>query len=110
MSQVIPLTASHGRPAVAIDDAVAVRTDTVHVIFTTPRETLVAVRVAAALGHSLAVPLTLVHFRAVPYPLAVERPAGVSPIETEAFAEALRREGIDVRVRVCLCRNERRAR
>jgi|ERR1051325_3553595 hypothetical protein len=109
MPQTISLTAPHA-PAVAADHSAAVRTDTVHVVFTTPRETLAAMRVAAALGHSLKVPLTLVHFRTVPYPLTVKQPAGISPVETEAFVAALRREGIDVRVRVCLCRDERRTR
>ncbi len=108
MPPVIPLTLPDRRPAVAVDTAI--RTDTVHVLFTTPRETLAAARVAAALGRALQVPLTLVHVRAVPYPLAVDRPAGISPVETEAFAETLRREGIDARVRVCLCRNQRRTR
>ena len=52
MPPVIPLTISQRRPAVAVDDAAAVRTDTVHVVFTTPRETLAAVRVAAVISYS----------------------------------------------------------
>ena len=87
---------------------VPVRTDAVNVVFTTPEETLAAVRVASALGKALAVPVTLIHFRAVPYPLSVDAPPGISPAETDAFVERLRSEGIDVRVRVYLCRSEGR--
>lgn len=89
-------------------DAPVVRTDAVHVVFTTPAETLAAVRVAAALGRRLGAPLRVIQFRAVPYPLAVDEPAGVSPVETETFVEKLKAEGIDVRVRVYLCRSDAR--
>jgi hypothetical protein len=85
-----------------------VRTDAVHIVFTTPEETLEAVRVASALGRAMAVPLTLDHFCPVPYPLAVDEPVGVSPAETEAFLRRVRSEGIDVRVRVHLCRDRER--
>jgi hypothetical protein len=88
--------------------APVVRTDTVNVVFTTAEETLAAVRVAAAIGKALAVPLTLIHFRAVPYSLSLDAPAGVSPVEPDAFVERVRSEGIDVRVRVYLCRREER--
>jgi hypothetical protein len=84
-----------------------IQTDSVHIVFTTIEDTLAAVRVAAELGKSMAVPLTLIHFRAVPYPLSVDAPAGLSPVETDAFTERLRAEGIEVRVRVYVCRHER---
>jgi hypothetical protein len=89
-------------------DVPLIRTDSVYIVFTTIDETLAAVRVAAELGKTMGVPLSLIHFRAVPYPLSVEAPAGLSPVETEAFMDRLRAEGIDVQVRVYLCRNERR--
>jgi hypothetical protein len=90
-------------------DAPAIRTDAVYVIFTTIDETLAAVRVADILGRAMTVPLTLIHFRAVPYPLSVDAPAGLSPVETDAFVGQLETEGFEVRVRAYLCRDERRA-
>jgi hypothetical protein len=111
MSEIIPLVSAIeqrvGRQAEA--EASLIRTDSVYIVFTTIDETLAAVRVAAELGKAMAVPLTLIHFRAIPYPLSVDAPAGLSPVETDAFVERVRTEGIDVRVRVYLCRNERRA-
>ncbi len=87
----------------------AIRTSEVYVVFTSVGDTLGAVRFAHELAQALGVALTLIHFRSVPYPLDVEAPAGISPAETETFIERLRAEGIDIRVRVYLCRNERRA-
>src|SRR6266852_5055534 len=81
-------------------DASAIRTDAVYVVFTTIDETLAAVRVADILGKVMTVPLTLIHFRAVPYPLSVDAPAGLSPVETDAFVGRLQAESFDVRVRV----------
>jgi hypothetical protein len=83
-----------------------VRLDGIYVVFTTFQHTLEAVRVASALAESVAAPLTVVHFRAVPYPLSVDAPAGVSPAETDEFVDRVRAEGIDVKIRVYLCRNE----
>ena len=82
-----------------------VRTESVNVLFTKPDETLEAVRVASVIGRAMAVPLTVTHLRAVPYPLTLEAPTGLSPAETDAFVERVRAEGIDVRVRVYLCRD-----
>jgi hypothetical protein len=111
MSEIIPLASTIvqqvGRPADA--HAPLIRTDSVYIIFTTIDETLAAVRVAAELGTAMAVPLTVIHFRAIPYPLSVDAPAGLSPVETDAFVERLRVERIAVRVRVYLCRSERQA-
>src|SRR5262245_44082328 len=56
----------------------------------------------------MSVPLTLIHLRTVPYVLSVDAPTGLSPVETDGFMKRLREEGIDVRVRVYLCRDERR--
>ena len=85
----------------------AVRTDAVYVLFTSIDDTMDAVRVADGLARAMDVPLTLVHFRTIPYALPVDRPTGLSPVETQWFAERLRAEGLAVRVRVYLCRNER---
>src|SRR5262249_4602844 len=86
-----------------------VRTDVVYILFTTVDETVEAVRVAAAFGRAMSVPLTLIHFRSVPYAWSVDAPAGVSPVETRAFVDRLRAEGIEVRARVFLCRDQKRA-
>ena len=86
-----------------------IRTDAVYTVFTTIDDTLAAMRVAVPLAKAMDAPLTLIHFRAVPYPLSVDAPAGLSPVETDAFAQRLGAEGLDVRVRVLLCRQERRA-
>jgi hypothetical protein len=110
MSEVIHLAAlvdSCG--ARAPQSASAIRTDVVNILFTTIDETFVAVRVAAALGDVMAAPLTLIHFRTVQYPLSLDAPAGVSPVETAAFVDRLRSQGIDMRVRVYLCRDADRA-
>jgi hypothetical protein len=110
MSEIIqlapPIEQPSGRPLEF--DGPLIRTDSIYIVFTTIEETLAAVRVAAELGKAMAVPLTLIHFRTVPYPLSVEAPAGLSPVETDAFVQRLRAEGIEVRMHVYLCRNERR--
>jgi len=87
----------------------SIRTDAVYVVFTSIEETLAAVRVAGDFARALGVPVTLVHFRPVPYALPVDQPCGISPVETEAFIARLRVECLDVRVRVWSCRDERRA-
>ena len=86
----------------------AIRTETVNVVFTSIDETLAAVRVAQGLAGAMGVPLTLIHLRTVPFALPVDKPAGLSPAETDAFLERLRTEGVNARVRVYLCRDERR--
>ncbi len=86
-----------------------IRTEAIHVVFTSIAETLEALRVAARLGAAMTVPVTVVHFRAIPYPLSLDAPAGLSPLETEEFVSRVRSEGIAARLRVFLCRNEERA-
>jgi hypothetical protein len=86
--------------------APAMQTDTVSVIYTGFDETLRAARVAADLATKMGVPLRVVHFRTVPHQLDVDRPDGLSPIESEAFASRLVEEGISTRARVYLCRDE----
>jgi len=110
MSQIIQLPASAtGRFDVhALDrHAPPIRTDGVYVVHTSIEDTLAAVTVADRLATAMSVPLTLVHFRAVPYQLPVDVPVGVSPVETDGFVARLRDEGFDVRVQVLLCRDER---
>jgi hypothetical protein len=87
----------------------AVRTDAVYVVYTSIDGTLAAVRVAGDFARALGVPVTLIHFRSVPYALSVDQPNGVSPVETDGFVTLLRAEGLDTRVRVYLCRDPRRA-
>jgi hypothetical protein len=99
-----------GRRSTAVaPQAPAIHTNTVYVVFTTVDETLAAVRVAAEFAKALDVPLTVVHFRTVPYAAPIEMPGGISAIETEGFVERLWAEGLDVRLRVYLCRDERQA-
>ena len=87
----------------------AIRTDTVYVLFTSIDETLAAVRMAGDFARALGVPVTVIHFRTVPYALPVDAPCGMSPVETDAFITRLRAEGADIRVRVYLCRDEQQA-
>jgi len=118
MTRVIQLPPSDGEyferrknsPSPAITQPTpAVRTDAVYVVYTTPPETLAAVRVAYEFADALGLPVTVVHFRIVPYAVPVETPSGISPIETNGFVARLRAEGLNVRLRVYLCRDERRA-
>jgi hypothetical protein len=109
MSEVIQLAQPTRDSAARAPEIVpAVRTEAVNVVFTTADETLEALRVASALGKAMAAPLTLVHFRQVPYPLSINAPGGVSPTETDEFVRRVRAEGIDMRVRVYLCRDDDR--
>ena len=82
-----------------------IRTDAVYAVYTSIDETLLALRVASDFAKPLGVPVTLFHFRSVPYALPVDGPCGVSPVETDAFLSRLRAEELEVRVRVCLCRD-----
>jgi hypothetical protein len=112
MSQIIPMASvavAHRRIPVPDQYHPAICTDAVHVVFTSIDDTLAAVRVASDFARALGVPVTLIHFRAVPYALPVDEPCGISPVETETFIEHLRAEGVDIRVRVYLCRDRRRA-
>jgi hypothetical protein len=112
MNKIIPLPSgrleSSGDLGVELDSA-AIRTDTLYVVYTSIGETLAAVRIASGFAKSLAIPVTVIHFRTVPYALPVDAPCGLSPIQTEAFSEGLRTVDCDVHVHVCLCRNERQA-
>jgi hypothetical protein len=85
------------------------RTNAVYVLYTSIDETFAALRIAGAFAAALSVPLLLVHYRAVPYPLSVDTPAGISPIQSEEFLERLCADRLDVQRRVYLCRDDRRA-
>jgi hypothetical protein len=87
----------------------AIRTDAVYVVFTSIDGTLAAVRVAGNFAKAFGVPVTLIHFRTVPYARSVDEPTGMSPVETEAFIARLRAVTLDTRVRVYVCRDGRRA-
>jgi hypothetical protein len=80
--------------------------DAVSVVYTTVADTFEATRVAADLANAMQVPLRVVHFRTVPRQVPVDRPDGLSPIETDAFIGRLRGAGIAARVRVYLGRDE----
>jgi hypothetical protein len=80
--------------------------DAVSVIYTGFDETFEAARVGAGLAVKMNVPLRIVHVRKVPPQLDLDRPDGLSPVETEAFATRLVDAGISARVRVYLCRDE----
>src|SRR5262249_1327886 len=85
-----------------------IRSDAVYVLFTTIDATLVAARTGHDFAAALSVPLKLVHVRAVPYPLAVDAPTGLSPLQTDEFLERLSAAGVSAEIRVVLCRDERR--
>jgi hypothetical protein len=86
-----------------------IRTDRIYLLYTGVEPTLAAAHAAAPFAEVLGVPLIVVHFRTVPYPLAVDAPAGISPIQTAEFLRRLRGEALDARVRVYLCRDEQRS-
>ena len=86
-----------------------IRSDAVYVLFTTIDATFAAARIGHDFAAALAVPLKLVHVRAVPYPLAVDAPAGLSPLQTDEFLERLDAARVNTEIRVVLCRDERRA-
>ena len=87
----------------------AIRTDAVYVVYTSIDDTLAAARVAANFAEPLGVPVTLIHFRTVPFALPVDEPTGMSPVETDEFRARLHAEGLDLHVRVHLCRDGHRA-
>jgi hypothetical protein len=111
MGQVLQLRQSphESRPASSVFEDSPFRATDVYVVFTSIDETLAAAQVASGLAKALTTRLTLIHFQAVPYPLATDAPIDRSPAEMEAFVKALRAMGVDVRVRVYLCRDPRRA-
>ena len=90
------------------DSDAPIRSDAVYVLFTTIDATLAAARIGHDFAAALSVPLKLVHVRRVPYPLAVDAPVGLSPLQTDEFSERLRAAGVSAEIRVVLCRDELR--
>ena len=84
-------------------------TGTVYVVFTSIEATLLAVRVAAGFANALGLPVTVVHFQLVPYPLPMDHPAGRSPIESEEFRAGVKTLDLDLQLRTYLCRSDREA-
>ena len=113
MTSMTPLAATTRQqpavPSATTSDCHDLRTNAVYVVYTSTEETFAALRIAGGFANALNVPLILVHCRTVPYPLAVDSPTGVSPIQADEFLERLRVERIDVLSRVYLCRDDRRA-
>jgi hypothetical protein len=112
MNQIIQLPSSAAAAQVAQGHARrggAIRTNGVYVVYTTPEETVAAIRAASDFANAIGARVTLMHFRVVPYALPVDAPCGISPIETDAFVNRLASEGLEVRRRVYLCREERPA-
>jgi hypothetical protein len=112
MTENIPITRSRtcdttsGRPG---PEPTAWAPQKVYVLFTNLDETLGAVRVAGRLASAMGSDVTVVHFRSIGFGSPLEHPAGLSPVETEAFRARLAAEVCDARVRVCLCRDARQA-
>jgi len=96
-------------PPTGTFDSHDLRTNAVYVVYTSTDQTFAALRMAGEFASALNVPLILIHYRTVPYPLSVDSPTGVSPIHSEDFLKRLRAEQIDVVSRVYLCRDGRRA-
>jgi hypothetical protein len=84
-------------------------TTAVYAVFSSAKDTLIAANVGHRLATALQVPLTIVHFQTVPYSVPLDRPADLSPAETETFVTELRTAGIDADVRVLLCRDPARS-
>jgi hypothetical protein len=112
MGQIIQLESPGAGKSLAVAPdhrQVAIRTDAVHVVFTSIDETLRAVQIAGGLAKALGVSLTLILTRTVPRVLAVNAPTGLSSPETDVLVDRLqdagREAGVDVRVRVYLCRH-----
>ncbi len=104
----LPPSPANTPDAAAPQDArSAVQRAEVYVLFTSFDETLAALRVARDLAESFDGTVRLVDFRVVPPGAPVEAPTGRSPIETEAFLDRVRAEGIDVRMNVYVCRDAR---
>ena len=94
------------RLSVAAPDP-SIRTDAIYVIYTSPQPTLDALHAAAGFARTMSVPITLVHFRTVPYTLPLSAPTGISPVQSDEFLSYLRAAHLDPDVRVHLCRRER---
>jgi len=86
-----------------------IRTDAVYALYTSPEETLSALRVANRFAGAMGVPLTVLHLRSVPYNWPLDAPSGISPIQTASFENRLREANLAPSIAVHLCRDERDA-
>jgi hypothetical protein len=112
MTEIIPITRARasGTASGSSDrERVPWAPPQVYVLYTNPEDTLGAARVARRLASAMGSGVTVVHFRSIGFGSPLEHPAGLSPVETDAFRARLAAEIGDVRVRVCLCRNAREA-
>jgi hypothetical protein len=85
-------------------NALAFDTRVIYVVYTTPEETTAVLCAAAPFAAGLGVPVTVLHFREVPYAEPLDAPAGISPLETDRFADAAAHADVDVALQVYLCR------
>ena len=112
MTEIIPITRARAGGATSAapgPESTTCAPRQVYVLFTSPEETLGAVRVAGRLASAMGGGVTVIHFRSIGFGSPLEHPAGLSPVETEAFRARLAAEDCDARVRVCLCRDARQA-
>jgi len=110
MTSMTPLAVQTAdRPTFPVIHCRDIQTNAVYVVYTSTDETFAALRIADGFATALSVPLILIHYRTVPYPLAVDGPTGISPIQSEEFLERLGAECLDVQSRVHLCRDDRQA-
>src|SRR5262245_26673521 len=104
MTSMTPLAVhTENRPTFPATNCRDIQTNAVYVVYTSIDETFAALRIAAGFATALNVPLILIHYRTVPYPLPVDGPTGISPIQSEEFLERLGTERLDVQSRVHLC-------
>jgi hypothetical protein len=112
MTEIIPITrarasgTTNGSPG---RESTAWAPQQIYVLFTDPEETLRAVRVAGPLAHAIGGDVTVVHFRSIGFGAPLEYPAGLSPVETDAFRARLAAVDGNASVRVWLCRDARQA-
>jgi hypothetical protein len=83
--------------------------DAIYVVHTALHETLAALRVAGDFARALSVPLTVIQFRTGTHDAVLHDAEGMSRIHTEGIFTRLRAENPDIRGRVYVCSNERRA-
>jgi hypothetical protein len=112
MTEIIPITRARAGGATSAapgPESITWAPPQVYVLFTDLEETLRAVRVAKRLARAIGSGVTVIHFRSIGFGAPLEQPAGLSPVETDAFKARLEAEDCDARVRVCLCRDARQA-
>ena len=102
--QLPPPAHDNRETAALVSEGRALQHADVCVLFTSPDETVGALRVASDLARLLGGEVRLVDFRVVPMGAPIDAPTGLSRIET-TFLDRVRAEAIDVRVDVYVCRN-----